>query len=153
MRKFEIAVQQYEQIPLYGLWMDSSDRNIAKDIPSLSKRYHAVVGKAENSVLPFYVLSKDYDEATGKFRLFIGSDSPVFGLEEFILEDGRYAKIIIKPKFKFLWGLAIGEAKRYFYTRWLPASGFTARNMEYEHHTEKSIGKGATVDLIFAISE
>lgn len=153
MRKFKIAVQQYERIPLYGLWMDSSDRTIAKDIPSLSKQYHAVVGKAEDSIMPFYVLSKDYDEATGKFRLFIGSDSLVFGLEEFILEEGRYAKIIIRPKFGFLWGLAIGEAKRYFYTRWLPESGFKARNMEYEHHTEKSVGKGATVDLIFAISE
>lgn len=44
------------------------------------------------------------------------------------------------------------EAKKYFYTQWLPQSKYEAKNMEYEFHTEKSIGKHPTVDIIFAIS-
>jgi len=74
-------------------------------------------------------------------------------LELYIISKGKYAKITIKPKFGFLWGLSIGEAKRYFYTDWIKSSNYMPLNMEYEYHTEKNIGKNPTVDIIFSISD
>lgn len=151
MKQFKVSLGQYEPTALYGVWMVSDDRSISRDIARLSKRYYAVSGKRAGFVLPFYVLSKDYDQSTGRFRLFIGSDAPAAGLDEFIIPKGRRAKISVRPKLGFLWGLSIGEAKRFFYTKWLPACGLSALNMEYELHTEKSLGAGATVELLFVV--
>ena len=107
--------------------------------------------KKPASILPFYVVSKDYDEATGRSILFIGTDNEHPALACCALPEGVYARMTIRPKLGFLWGMAIGEAKRYFYTTWLPASGYEAVNLEYELHTEKSVGKQPSVDLLFAI--
>ena len=51
----------------------------------------------------------------------------------------------------YTYDMAVGEAKRYFYTKWLPGSGYAARNLEYELHTEKSVGKAPSIDLLFAV--
>ena len=53
----------------------------------------------------------------------------------------------------FMWGLSIGEAKRYFYKEWLPKSGFLPLNMEYEYHSEASKGKNPQIDILFAIEK
>ena len=53
----------------------------------------------------------------------------------------------------FMWGLSIGEAKRAFYTEWLPNSDYTALNMEYEYHTEISAGKNPQIDILFSIEK
>lgn len=138
---------------VYGLWIASSDKTIAKDIPALSKKYYGVVGKSSGSVLPFFVLSKNYNESTGKFDLFIGGEMAYESLDEYVLPEGTYGKIAVKPKLGFVWGLAVGEAKRHFYTKWIPSSNYEALNMEYEYHTEKSMGKKPEIDLLFAIKK
>lgn len=83
--------------------------------------------------------------------MFIGSLIKKRGLESYVLSTGEYAKIAVKPKLGFLWGDSIGEAKRYFYSKWLLENPYEALNMEYEYHTEKTIGKHPTIDIIFAI--
>ena len=60
---------------------------------------------------------------------------------------------MVKPQFGMLWGLAVGEAKRCFYTKWSPQSDYDAQNLEYEYHTYKSVGKNPTVDIVFAITK
>ena len=72
-------------------------------------------------------------------------------LESYVLPASEYAKITVKPKLGFLWGASIGEAKQYFYTKWLPTSSFEALNLEYEYHTERSTEKQPAIDIIFAI--
>jgi len=138
---------------IYGLWMKSSDKTISKDIPALSKRYYDAIGEMPKSVLPFFVLSKDYDEASGQFHLFVGGEVQHEQLDAHELPAGDYGKITVKPKLGFIWGLAIGEAKQYFYTKWLPASEYKALNMEYEYHTEKSIRKKPEIDILFLIEK
>jgi hypothetical protein len=76
-------------------------------------------------------LSKNYNEKTKDFELFIGSIHENTIFEQYIIPKGKYAKTIIKPKFGFMWGFSIGEAKRYFYTKWL-------KNNEY-----KPLGQGS----------
>jgi predicted transcriptional regulator YdeE len=145
-------ITQPQQV-VYGLWGKSSDKTLPKDIPALSKKYYDTVGKPSGSILPFFVISKDYNEATSKFDLFIGGDIESNRLEAYKLPEGTYGKIVVKPKFGFIWGAAIGEAKHYFYTKWLPSSEYDAVNMEYEFHTEKSVMKKPEIELLFAIKK
>jgi len=149
----EVTTITMPQRMIYGMRGNSSDKAISKDIPSLSKKYYDAIGKPSGSVLPFFVLSHNYSETTKQFDLFIGGQTEHGQLEEYELPEGIYGKITVKPKFGFVWNLAIGEAKRYFYIKWLPASGYSALNMEYELHSEKSIAKKPEIDLLFAISK
>lgn len=147
-----IIVEQSERI-VYGLWMQSEDRTVAKDIPALSARFYAALEKSPGDLLPFYVVTKDYDEKSKRFQLFIGGEIESENLEPALLPEGAYCKVAVRPKFGFLWGAAVGAAKRDFYTKWLPRSGYRARNLEYELHTEKSISKRPEIDLLFAVEK
>ena len=151
MSSLEVNIEYIEQQTIYGLWQKSNDKTISKDIKVLSKQYHAVVSMPEGKVLPYFVLSRNYNEQSRDFELFIGSVIDKGGLESYVLSANEYAKITVKPKMGFLWGVSIGEAKQYFYTKWLPTSSFEALNLEYEYHTERSTGKQPTIDIIFAI--
>ena len=151
MASLEVNVVQMEEETIHGLWRKSNDRTISKDIKALSEKYHAAVSLPMGKVFPYFVLSRNYDVQSKDLELFIGSTTDKNGLERLILPAGKYASITVKPKMGFLWGASIGEAKRYFYTKWLPGSPFEALNMEYEYHTEKSIGKQSTIDIVFAI--
>lgn len=149
----DVTIIQHPAQTLYGLWTASSDRTVSKDIPALSKRYYAAIGRDPGTVLPFMVLSKDYDEKAHTFSLFIGGTTEHNALKSAPLPEGLYGQITVRPKLGFLWGPAIGEAKRYFYAAWLPGSPYTARNMEYELHTEKSVGKKPEITLLFSIEK
>lgn len=151
MSGLEVNIEYIEQQTIYGLWQKSNDKTISRDIKALSKQYHAVVSVPEGKVLPYFVLSRNYNEQSRNFELFIGSTIDKSGLKSCILSAGEYAKITVKPKLGFLWGASIGEAKQYFYTKWLPKSSFEALNLEYEYHTERSKEKPPTIDIIFAI--
>ena len=134
MPSLEVNIEYIEQQTIYGLWQKSNDKTISKDIKALSKQYHAVVSMPKGKVLPYFVLSRNYNEQSRDFELFIGSVNDKNSLE-----------------LGFLWGASIGEAKQYFYTKWLPTSSFEALNLEYEYHTERSTEKQPAIDIIFAI--
>lgn len=151
MAGFEVTVAQMDEQTVYGLWRKSNDKTIHGDIKALSEKYHAAVETPEGKVLPYFVLSRNYEKQSKNFELLIGSTIRKDGLECFVLPTGEYASITVKPKMGFLWGASIGEAKQYFYTKWLPGSPFEALNMEYEYHTEESIGKHPTATIVFAI--
>ena len=151
MTKLDVEILEIDKTVIYGILKKSNDKTIAKDITELSKEYNNIVKKEK--VLPYFILSKNYNEQTKDFDMFIGSTLDNKQLEQFIITKGIYAKITIKPKLGFLWGAAVGEAKKYFYTDWINNSKYKPLNMEYEYHTEKSIGKNPTVDIIFAISD
>lgn len=151
MSKLNVKIEYIKQQTLYGLWKKSNDKTISKDIKVLSKQYYVKVSMLEGKVLPYFVLSRNYNEQSHDFELFIGSVIDKDGLESYILPANQYAKITVKPKLGFWWGGAIGEAKQYFYTKWLPTSSFEALNLEYEYHTERSTKKKPTIDIIFAI--
>ena len=138
---------------LYGVSGESNDRTQAKDIPALAKTYYETVGKHSGEVMPFFVVSKDYDTISRDFQLFIGGLIESEGLQTFMIPPGTYGKATVKPKFGFLWSVSIGETKRAFYTKWLPKSNYTALHMEYEYHTESSKGKHPHIELLFAIRE
>lgn len=137
---------------LHGLAMPSADKTIARDIPALTAAFHRAGGTAPGSVLPFYVVTSGYRPQDGTFTLFIGGEAPHPALQALALPSGEWGHIAVRPRLGFLWGPAIGQAKRYFYTRWLPASGRQARSIEVEHHTAQSTGKRPHIDLYFALT-
>ncbi|MDL2318309.1 AraC family transcriptional regulator [Eubacteriales bacterium OttesenSCG-928-A19] len=149
----EITTVTQPMQEIHGLWGKSSDRTISKDIPALSKKYYEIVGKSSGSVIPFFVLSKNYDEQTQRFDLFVGGQIEHEQLESYCLPEGVYGKVTVRPRFGFLWGMAVGRAKQHFYTKWLPSSEYAALNMEYELHTEKSTGKKPEIEVLFAITQ
>lgn len=150
MTKYNIEIISQNEIKLYGFSKKSGDQTIPRDINELSENYSKIMGK---EVLPYFVLSQNYDEEAKTFELFVGSIKVNESLEKFKIPQGKFAKITIKPKFKFLWGLSIGKAKRYFYTEWIKNSKYKSLNLEYEYHTEKSIGKNPTIDILFWIKD
>lgn len=152
MAKIEVQLQQKENTILYGVWGKTNDRTISKDIPLLSSKFYRITKTQEGTVLPFFVLSRNYDASTGDSELFIGSLLPNAELSELVLPDGTYAVITVKPKFGMLWGVAVGEAKRFFYTKWLQQSSYCGQNMEYEYHSKKTIGKKPAIDIVFSIN-
>lgn len=149
MPKLDVNIINVEERIIYGLSKNSNDRTMSKDINELSKKYRTI--NISDNVLPYFVLSKNYDAKTGNFELFVGSSVNDDRLSKLVLPAGKYAVITIKPKLGFLWGLSIGEAKRYFYTKWVKENNINGKNLEYEYHTEKSIQKKPTIDIIFAI--
>lgn len=148
--KYPLTFTEEPSHILYGLRMQSNDRTQHHDIPALSKRFYDESGTSPGSVLPFYVVSKDYHRDTGDFVLFIGSVAKC-GPERETIPAGCYARLTVRPRFRFLWGFSVGKAKRWFYTRWLPSSNYEAINLEYELHTKKTIEKHPAAELFFAI--
>jgi len=145
------TIEIEKEIPVYGLSGKSNDKTQAKDIPALAKKYYEAAGKNSGEVIPFFVISKEYDETTRDFQLFIGGLIENKALEAFVIPRGTYGKVTIKPKLGFLWGLSIGAAKRAFYTQWLPKSKYTALNLEYEYHAGISKGKNPQMELLFGV--
>ena len=143
----------HEDRTVFGLSEQSNDKTQSKDVPSLSKRYLATVNKSQGEVIPFFVVSRDYNKDTKDFQLFVGGAIEKDNLETFIITKGIYGKVTIKPKMGFMWGLSIGEAKRAFYMEWIPKSDYTALNMEYEYHTKISTGKNPQIDILFSIEK
>lgn len=151
MNTCTVELEKLEERAIFGKWTASNDKTVAADIRALSKQYHSIVSLPEGGVLPYFVLSRNYQKKSGEFELLIGGALEKDGLECLVLPAGEYAKMTIKPKLGFLWGAAIGEAKRYFYTNWILQNTYRALNMEYEYHTEKSVGRHPAIELIFAI--
>lgn len=147
----EATVNRQPARTVYGVWTTANDRTIAKDIDRLSRQYYGLVGKQPKSVLPFFVLSEGYVPQTGEFRLFIGGTVEGEKLEAYTIPEGDYAETVVTPMLGFIWGAAIGRTKRLFYTKWIPESGYTPLNMEYEYHTERSTGRKPSIVLRFAI--
>jgi predicted transcriptional regulator YdeE len=154
MSKIDFTIfENTEERAVWGLSKQSNDKTQAKDIPALSKKYYEAINKNSGEVIPFFIVSRDYDKETKDFMLFIGGLIENANLESFTIPKGLYGKVTIKPKMGFMWALSIGEAKRAFYTDWLQKSDYTPLNMEYEYHTEISKEKNPHIDILFAVKK
>ena len=147
------VVEHQEDHIVFGLSKPSNDSTQAKDIPALSNRYYQISKTQRGEVIPFYVVSKDYNESTKDFLLFVGGLTEKDNLETLVIPKGIYGKVSVTPIMGLFWGAAIGRAKRSFYRRWLAASGYEALNMEYEYHSQASTGNTPSIDILFAIDK
>ena len=100
MSKMDFAIiENKEDIPIFGLCQKSSDKTQAKDISAISKKYYEAVSKESGEVIPFFVASKDYNESTKDFQLFVGGVIEKDNLETFVIPKGIYGKVtIVNPQ-------------------------------------------------------
>lgn len=150
---YEVRVEQTAKRVVYGVGMASNDRMLARDIDRLAKVRAEAADASAGTTVPLFVISHAYDPSTGDCELFVGGEAEADGLERFAIPAGAYARIELAPALRALWGASVGKAKRWLYTTWLPTSGYVALNLEYERHTEKTLGRRPRVDLLFAIEK
>ena len=106
-------------------------------------------------------MSKDFDKESGTFTYIIGDvvtslEEIPAGLLSFEIPAIKYAVFPVRPKNRFGWGVAIGNAKRYAYDVWLPNSEYEPAGAidDFEYHDERSLRKGSPeIDLYVAIRE
>lgn len=154
MSDYIVKIANKKTCSFYGIWKNSNDKTISKDIQELTNQYNEKIDKKEGEVIvPFVVLSRNYQPDTRDFELFVGGTKPLEGLETIQLAGGKYATITIKPLLGWLWGPAIKKAKKYVYQKWLPNTNLEASNLEYEFHTQKTIEKSPTLDIIFSVHD
>ncbi len=155
-------VELENPIAIMGMSMETDTRRVYGDVPRLGRQFEAykqenvIPGKAEP--WGFAAVSKDFDEATGAFSYIMGDvvaglDQVPAGLTGFQIPAGTYAVFPVRPKNRFGWGMAIGHAKRYAYTVWLPASDYEPAGTidDFEYHDERSTGKNPEIDLYVAV--
>jgi len=112
--RFEIKMKQINYNCNTRSRQKSNDKTQSKDISALSKEFYKVVNKKRGEVLPFFVVSMNYNEITKDFELLIGGLLVNDNLQAFTIPRGVYAKVTVNPKMGFLWVLSIGGAKRVF---------------------------------------
>lgn len=83
MTNLEVELTVIEEQTIFGLSKPSNDRTVAGDVRTLSAGYHDLLGKASGEILPFFVLSRNYDEASGDFELSVGGLPEAEGRKKF----------------------------------------------------------------------
>ncbi len=157
-------VKLEKPISFVGLSIQTTDKNIYKDVEKLGNKFNTIKEKnpISNKKEPwaFVAVTKNYNSQTGTMEYIIGDvvtelvDVPN-GLTGFSIPPVTCAVFPIKPKFSFLWGLTIGRTKKYIYTKWLPNSKFELDGTfdDFEYHDDKSLGKKPEISLYVAVKE
>lgn len=148
----KVEIRMLKAGRLHGFMKESCAETRKADIPALSTRYHEVLEMKPGHVLPLYVLTMSGD-AAGKYTLFIGGEKVDDGLDTLSMPGGPYARLVVRPKFSVFWAPAINEAKQWFFGEWLPASKYEAIGLEFELHSENSVGKMPTLELFFGLKK
>lgn len=131
---------------LHGCLTETTAASLPQAVPATSDRYHKIVNFRPGRILPLYVLTRGS-------TLFVGSTKQAEGLQSISLPGGPYACITIRPKYGLFWAKSIAETKSWFLHEWLPASKYRPIGLEFELHSERTVGKNPTLDLFFALEK
>ena len=85
MSKPAVEIVNLGEQAIWGIGRQSGDQTISADIHALSAAYHSLASVPRGSVLPFFVLSRNYDGRNGSFELFVGGTLEKDGLEQAFL--------------------------------------------------------------------
>lgn len=157
-------VRLEEPIRMIGVSTKTSLKTIYKDTRRLGEEYQKAKNLIRNKSIPwaFVAISKDFSDNNSRWEYLMGDVVTSFddgiskGLVSFEIPAKTYAVFTIRPRFGFLWGLAIGLTKRYIYTQWLPDSKYDSDNTtigDFEYHDERSVARKPSIDLYVSIKE
>ena len=90
MSEIKVSVVNLKKQTVYGLWKNSNDSTVSKDIKNLSKKYHIKVSSPGSKVFPYFVLSRNYNELSKDFEMFVGGTIDKKGLESLIIPNGEW---------------------------------------------------------------
>jgi len=155
------VIELEHPLQIVGLSIETDTKNVFRDVAQLGKRFEQIKAQIPNRQQPwiFAAVSRDFDRQSQTFRYMMGDVVTHIaaipnGLETFTIPPGTYAVFPVRPKNKFGWGFAIGNAKRYAYNEWLPQFGYepagTIDDFEY-HDTRSERDKNPEIDLYVAI--
>lgn len=150
-------------ILIVGMSVETSLRRIYRDVPALGRRYHDFKRKQPipNKKEPwaFAAVTWGHNERTGTMSYMMGDvvtriETLPSYLQAFTIPASKYAVFPIRPKNRLGWPFAIGDAKRYIYTVWMPKSGYEPGGVldDFEYHDERSTRrKDPEIDLYVAV--
>lgn len=152
-------------IKMVGVSKRTGAKTIYKDAVLLGKAYQKI--KAQNIIRnkkeprAFVAVSKDFSNDNSSWDYLMGDVVTSFsnvpeGLTTFDIPSGTYAVFTIRPKFRFLWGSAIGLTKRYIFTKWLPNSKYDSDQDvvgDFEYHDQRSVSRNPSIELFVPVRE
>lgn len=155
-------VEVGEPIKAIGLSVQTGMKSVFKDVTDILKKYMSYKDQygIPNQKEPWeYVsLSKNFNEyktwdyLTGHVVSDINNVPEVF--VSFEIPAGTYAVFQIRPRYKFLLGLAIGKTKKYIYSNWFLKSKYEFAGLEFEYNDEKLFKENPHfIDLYVAVKE
>jgi len=141
-----------EPIKAVGFSVKTSNKSISNDATEVGKKFSdfkkSNMIKNRKDPWAFVAVSKNYDENSGIWDYFIGDVVTDFNnisedLTTIEIPAIKYAIFPIRPRFKFAWGIVLGQMKRYIYEKWLPGSKYEPAEIidDFEYHDERSIRK------------
>ena len=145
-----VEIRSLKAGKLHGFSAETNEMNRRREITALATRYHELLGPGKH--LPLYVVSQNR-APEGNYSLFFGGNPKNEAMQAIDMPAGPYARMVIRPKYGLFWGKAIAEARDWFFREWLPASNYTKKDLEFEHHSEKTIEKRPTLELFFALEK
>ncbi|MDD1750517.1 MAG: effector binding domain-containing protein, partial [Methanothrix sp.] len=152
-------------LPIFGISMRTSLKTIYRDAGTLGKKYRQI--KEQNLIQnkrdpwAFVAVSKNFRNDNTTWEYLMGDvvtafDSVPEDLIAFEIPARTYAVFTVRPRFRFLWGAAIGLTKKHIFTEWLPKSNFEPDNRvvgDFEYHDERSVSKNPSIDLYVPVKE
>lgn len=151
-----------EPIRAVGMSTRTSMSTVQKDVTEILKSYMAY---KESNGIPYQKTPWEYVSLSINFKedqtwdymtghVVTNADHIPKDLILFEVPAGTYAVFPIKPKLKFLLGLAIGMKKRYIYSKWIPSSEYDFNNYEFEYNDETMFLKNPNhIDLYVGITK
>lgn len=146
------VVELMRGFPLFGFWRETNLQRVRRDVTAMHDLYDEVHDAPEElATVRVYVVCEDDQVDGSEFRVFVGGERVIPGLDEAWIEPGLFAHMIVKPKLGVAWPPAIKEAKQYAYSQWVPAHGFRARGVDFELHSAESRGKSPRLQLYLGV--
>lgn len=160
--KEPVIVSLDKPITVLGLTMKTGMKSVFQDVTKVLKQYMSYKEKygIPNQKVPWEYISlssnfsddQTWDYFTGHVVNRITESPEQF--TAFEVPAGRYAVFSVRPRFKFMLGVAIGKTKKYIYDVWLPKSGYEFAGYEFEYNDEKMFQEHPHfIDLYIAVNE
>jgi predicted transcriptional regulator YdeE len=151
-----------EPMQAAGLIMKTGIKSVYRDVTKILKNYmdlksrHGMPGRKDP--WEYVSLSRNFEDLrtwdylTGHVVANPEGVPDVF--IRFEIPPGNYAVFQVRPRHKFMLGPAIGNIKRYIYTKWLPDSGYEFAGHEFEYNDESMFRESPNfVDLYVAVTK
>jgi predicted transcriptional regulator YdeE len=166
VQKFEPQIVELTKtIKIAGLSIETNAKNVYRQVPEIGKRFNQLKKEKDipNRKDPwgFAAVTINYDKKKESWTYIMGDVVTFFENvpKEFITYEipaMTYARVPVRPKNVYVWGVTINQIKNYFYQKWLPDSGYQAAKIinDFEYHDERSFReKNPEIDLYFGIKK
>lgn len=160
--KEPVVISLDKPITVLGLTMKTGMKSVFKDVTKILKQYMSYKEEygIPNQKVPWEYISlsrnfndnQTWDYLTGHVVNSVEKIPEIF--TAFEVPTGKYVVFSVRPRLKFMLGIAIGKTKKYIYDVWLPKSMYEFAGYEFEYNNEKMFNENPHhIDLYIAVNE